>query len=117
MKRKIWAAVILVIIIILSGLASVLLLGGPETNTVIIIQDGRELYRLDLDKAEDQLLEIEYNGKINTIEIKGHKIRMADADCPDHTCVNMGWLDSAPIICLPNRLVIQFENALDADGD
>ena len=46
MKRKIWAAVILVIIIILSVLASVLLLGGPETNTVLIIQDGRELYAL-----------------------------------------------------------------------
>lgn len=114
MKRKIWTAVIFGIIIILGVLGGILLFSKPQTNIVLIIQDGRELYRLDLDKAEDQILEIEYKGKINTIEIKEHKIRMADADCPDHTCVNMGWLDSAPIICLPNRLVIQFENADNA---
>lgn len=39
---------------------------------------------------------------------------MLEAECPDHTCINMGWLDSAaPIVCLPNRLVIRFAGADD----
>ena len=52
-------------------------------------------------------------------EIKAHQIRMLEAECPDNTCVHMGWLDSTvPIVCLPNRLVIQFvENHNEAlDG-
>ncbi|MBQ2093605.1 MAG: NusG domain II-containing protein, partial [Ruminococcus sp.] len=43
-----------------------------------------------------------------------------EAECPDKTCVNMGWLSSAsmPIVCLPNHLVIEFaagyEDGVDA---
>ena len=30
-------------------------------------------------------------------------------ECPDHTCVEMGWLNSeTPIVCLPNHLLIRF---------
>ena len=41
------------------------------------------------------------------------KIRVSEADCPDKTCVRMGWLNSAamPVVCLPHHLVIGF-----ADG-
>ena len=46
---------------------------------------------------------------MNIVQIENHKVRMLEADCPDHTCINMGWLDSSmPIVCLPNHLVIQF---------
>lgn len=86
----------------------------PKTNNVSIIQDREVLYQLNLAREEDRTFEIEYNGKTNIIEIKEHRIRMADAECPDKTCVQMGWLDSSvPIVCLPNHLVIQFS---DADG-
>lgn len=117
MKRKIWAAIIFGVIVVLGAVGCLLIFNRPQTNVVLIIQDGRELYRLDLDRAEDQIIEIEYNGKINTIEIRDHKIRMAAAECPDNTCVNMGWLDLAPIICVPNRLVIQFEDSDYLSGE
>lgn len=43
------------------------------------------------------------------MQIEEHKIRMLEAECPDHICMDMGWLDSGmPIVCLPNHLVIQF---------
>ncbi len=108
MKKKIWAAVICGIIALLAAAGCILLYKKPHADTVLILQDGRELYRLELSRTENKTINIEYNGKINTVEIRNHKIRMLDADCPDHTCVHMGYLESAPIICLPNRLVIQF---------
>ena len=81
-------------------------------NTVEIIQDGKIIYTLDLDKNKDELIEVEFQGCKNTIQIKDKQISIIEADCPDKTCVNMGILKSAftPIVCLPNHLVIQYVN-------
>ena len=85
----------------------------PHGTEVQIVQDGVVLYRLDLSQTEDQTIDVAYNGRINTIQIKNGKIRVLDADCPDHTCVRMGWLESGalPIVCLPNHLIIEFADA------
>ncbi|HBV53019.1 MAG TPA: NusG domain II-containing protein [Clostridiales bacterium] len=117
MKKK-WPFILIGSLLLIGILGSILVLRRPGTNLVEIVQDGRILYQLDLAQAEDQTIEVEYDGRINIIEIKNHQIHMLDAECPDHTCVNMGWLDSAvPIVCLPNHLVIQFSGDNDAmDG-
>ena len=85
---------------------------AEKTNTVEIIQDGKIIYTLDLDKNKDELIEVEFQGCKNTIQIKDKQISIIEADCPDKTCVNMGILKSAftPIVCLPNHLVIQYVN-------
>ena len=85
---------------------------SEKTNIVEIIQDGNIMYTLDLDKSSDRLIEIEYQGHKNIIQIKDKQISIIEADCPDKTCVNMGILKSAftPIVCLPNHLVIQYVN-------
>lgn len=89
-------------------LGSIFVLRKPETSRVEITQDGKVLYEFDLAEEEDQILEVEYEGGRNRIEIRDHKIRVLEADCPDQVCVNMGWLKAAPIVCLPNHLAIQF---------
>lgn len=108
MKQK--SSLILAGILLLVGiLGSVFMIRKPDTNIVEIVQDGEVLYRLDLSRTEDQTIEVEYEERVNRIQIQGHQIHMLEADCPDHTCINRGWLDSSvPIVCLPNHLVIQF---------
>lgn len=99
------------------GSAVVLLL--PKKNTVNIVRDSKVLYTFDLSKAEDTTFDIDYNGSTNTVEIKDGKIRVLKADCPDNTCVHMGWLSSSamPIVCLPNHIVIEFaENNSEIDA-
>lgn len=99
------------------GSAVVLLL--PKKNTVNIVRDSKVLYTFDLSKAEDTTFDIDYNGSTNTVEIKDGKIRVLKAECPDNTCVHMGWLSSSamPIVCLPNHLVIEFaENNSEIDA-
>lgn len=65
---------------------------------------GNVLYTFDLSRS-------------NTIQIQDGKICVQAAECPDQTCVHMGYLSDSglPIVCLPNRLVIQFSNA-ELDG-
>lgn len=85
---------------------------------VRITQNGTFLYTLDLAQAEDQKIEITYQGRTNIVEIADGHIQMAEAECPDQLCVQMGELRHAatPIVCLPNRLTVQFvDTAADVD--
>lgn len=118
MSKKYFIPLIFCIILVVGVFGSFLVMQRPDTNLVEIVQDGRILYTIDLSHAEDQIWEVDFEGRVNTIEIKDHQIRMLDAECPDHTCVNMGWLNtSAPIVCLPNHLVIRFADDEDViDG-
>lgn len=110
MKHRFWIA-LCVILLVIGLVGSIVMLRRPHGTWIEIVQDSKVLYRLDLAGAEDQTIKIEYEGRVNIVQIENHKVRMLEADCPDHICMDMGWLDSAmPIICLPNHLVIQFAN-------
>ncbi|MCI9071967.1 MAG: NusG domain II-containing protein [Lachnospiraceae bacterium] len=90
----------------------------PHGSWVNVMQDGMVLYSFDLSSTPDQTIDIEYNGSINTIQIKDGRIRVLSAECPDKTCVHMGWLESGalPVVCLPNRLVIGFAERESVDA-
>ena len=115
MKQKVWLFGICAVLLLAGIVGSILVLRRPDTGMVEIVQDGEVLYRLDLAAEEDRILGVEYEGRINRIEIRDHQIHVLEADCPDQVCVDMGWLDSAaPIVCLPNHLVIQFTEGSDS---
>ena len=118
MKQKKWPFFVVGILLLVGIVGSIFVLQQPDTQIVEIVQDGEVLYQFDLEQASDQTIEVQYEGRVNTIEIKGHRIHMLAAECPDQTCVHMGWLDSSvPIVCLPHHLVIQFaENGNALDG-
>ena len=111
---------------IVAALCAVLFLGGiggmiwnltrSHGRQVEILQDGKILYTLDLAQAEDQTFTVTYGGRSNEIEIRDHQIRVKAADCPDQICVHMDWLEAAPIVCLPNRLSIQYADGESASG-
>lgn len=111
MKKK-WPLMLVVAILLLGIVGSIWVLQRPDTSMIEIVQDDTVLYTLDLEQTEDQIIEVEYDSRINRIEIKDHRIHMLEAECPDNTCVHMGWLESAAlIVCLPNRLVIRFADS------
>lgn len=111
---------------IVAALCAVLFLGGiggmiwnltrSHGRQVEILQDRKILYTLDLAQAEDQTFTVTYGGRTNEIEIRNHQIRVKAADCPDQICVHMDWLEAAPIVCLPNRLSIQYADGEGASG-
>ena len=100
---------------LLGAVGSLWVLRMPHGTQVNILQDGKVLYTFDLASVENQTFEIEYEGRINTIQIENGRIRMLEAECPDQTCVHMGWLDSGamPIVCLPNHLSIEYAGGED----
>lgn len=109
MKNR--AFLILIISIFLVGIiGSVLVWTAPTKDRVRVISDGKTVYTARLSTAEDTTFDVTYEGHVNTIEIREHRIRVVGADCPDQTCVHMGWLKSAsmPIVCLPHKLTVEF---------
>lgn len=114
MKQKI-LIIIAVLIFAAGAVGTVMVLNAPKKQTVNIKSGGKVLYTLDLESEKDRKFDVKTDGGVNTIEIKDGKICVKDADCPDKTCVRMGWLESSamPIVCLPHGLVIEF---VDGDG-
>lgn len=117
---KIKAFLIVIIFILLIGIAgSVFVLTSPQKSHVRVLSDHQEVYSADLNTAEDTTFDVRFDDHVNTIEVRDHQIRVLSADCPDQTCVRMGWLKSAsmPIVCLPHKLVVEFtddNNEIDA---
>ena len=97
-------------IFILGIIGSIFMILKPHGHNVEIIQDGNILYKINLDTSADRTIITEYQGNKNTIRIQNHQIYIENADCPDHTCIKMGVLESeaSPIVCLPNKLIIRF---------
>lgn len=55
------------------------------------------------------------NANENVVEVRQGEIGIVSATCPDHLCVNMGFIHdgSMPVTCLPNQVVIEICNKSD----
>ena len=116
-RKAVYSVAALCALIFLGGIGGMIWnLTRSHGRQVEILQDGKILYTLDLAQAEDQTFTVTYGGRTNEIEIRDHQIRVKAADCPDQICVHMDWLEDAPIVCLPNRLSIQYADGEGASG-
>ena len=112
--------IILVAVILLAAfLTGAYIYAARDTGAYALVTvDGDEIYRLPLD--EDITIEVGGDGRYNTIVIENGSVRVEDASCPDHVCINQGqkMYGGETIICLPNRMVITVvsDNAPDIDA-
>lgn len=115
MTKPVKALMFTAALLLLAGiLGTVFVLRPAESSTVEIVQDGRVLYTIDLETAQDEEIIITSpEGKTNTVTIGNGTIRISAAQCPDQTCVKQGILssESLPIVCLPHRVVIRYQEA------
>ena len=99
-------------------LALVLLLMGKHGGQVQVRVDGDVVMEYALDR--DRTVEIKgYQGGTNLLVIENGAACIREASCPDHLCVNMGWIDKTgqTVVCLPNRLVVEITRGMGADGE
>ena len=75
-----------------------------------ISRDGVVLKEIPLDRmGRSYSFVLEDERGSNTISVERGRIRVSQADCPDQVCVDQGWISdgTAPIVCLPHKLVIE----------
>lgn len=115
MKTKMWIILLAAVLVVCLGLSVLFLLPGQDAAAVRVISDGEVKYVLPL--SEDTRLEIVSANGTNVIEIKDGKAAVTQADCPDHYCMDRGFCSGGTqIVCLPNRLVLEFTDAGAVDA-
>ena len=115
MKTKYW-------IILFACLAAVCLLcsyfiffSGTAAKTATVRSDGVTVLTLDLFVDREYRVESDYG--VNVLRVEDGKVSVISADCPTQDCVRHAPSNSgAPIVCLPNRLVITFSDAAGYDA-
>ena len=114
MKSRTW---VILFALLAAALLGVWLLMKPSGAVVAVLQDGKLLRTLDL--SADESFTVTGPAGENRITVKNGAVFVESADCPDQVCVRHGALKPGgePIVCLPNRLVIEWRNAeSEVDG-
>ena len=113
MKTKYWIAIFSLLLFLCLGL-SLLTLGGKDASRAAITSGGKLIRTVDL--SVDQTFTIHTEEGYNVVTVKDGKIAVTDASCPDHYCMARGFCSGgAQIVCLPNRLVIEFLSEQEID--
>ena len=115
MTTKFWIRILAAIFAVSLWLGVVLLMPGEAAEAVNIYADGKLVKTVSL--KMDQEFTVECQNGTNVITIRDGKIAVTEADCPDHYCMQRGFCDGGmAIVCLPNRLVIEFVGEQEIDG-
>lgn len=84
---------------------------SEEGRVARITQHGELISEIDLTSvAEPYTIRVDGdNGAYNIIEVRPGSIGVIEASCPDHICMQMGFIEDPflPVTCLPNEVVIQ----------
>lgn len=110
------AAVLTVIVVILvavcvGAIAHMKSSGRDGSLMAYVYRDNEIIDSINLSKvSEAYRITYEYNGgEKNVVEVRPGSIGIVEATCPDHLCMNMGFISDElmPVTCLPNHLVIR----------
>jgi len=88
------------------------------SDCIVISQDGQILKEIDLHTVSEPFeMTVYFNDRFNTIHITDKTAYVSHADCDNQLCIEHGPLEKngSPIVCLPNRLVIRWQNS-QVDG-
>ena len=116
MKNRIWIIIFSVVAVLCLAIWLFFSNVSSPSRVVGIYKDGSLVEKIDLNSVTGER-EITLSGNYgdNVILVSNGHIEMKSADCPDKLCVEHGELkvSSSPIVCLPNKVVIKFENSTD----
>ncbi|HNV92730.1 MAG TPA: NusG domain II-containing protein [Candidatus Cloacimonas sp.] len=100
------ADLVLILIVLLTIVFSISYYLSSKPNSQVYIYKDNWLVGV-CSLKNDKIIKIDSH---NIVEIKKGKVRMKYADCPDKRCVKQGFTNSMPIICLPNKVIIEIRN-------
>ena len=99
MKKWDYAIIILCAALSLSPL---MLFGAGDGGTVTVSVRGAEIYRGSVNRD----MEIAVPDTGNVVSVRGGRVTMSQADCPDGLCMQGRATALTPLGCLPNEVVV-----------
>ena len=115
MRHRLWIIAIAIILVACLALSLYLLRPREPAAYAQVWSEGKLLYTLPL--STDLQITVQTELGTNVITVKDGKIAVTEASCPDHYCMARGFCSKgAQIVCLPNKLVIDFLGEAEIDG-
>ncbi len=105
MKNRILIPVAVLVFALLAVLVFLCVLGG-DADIVTVNKDGKTLKVIKLSDTK-QPYTVELQG--NTLFVERDGVSMTHADCPDKLCIRQGKIKGGAIICLPNKVTVEFK--------
>jgi hypothetical protein len=89
-----------------------------ESSVAVITVDGKVEKKIDLTLQENCIITLKTDPVV-TLEVKDHKIRFIDSECPDGTCEKMGFLSNAgqTAACIPAKVIVTVEGLNESEID
>ena len=116
MKTKYWIMILSFVLLVSAAGGVFLLNSNPNAAFARIVSDGEVVETVSL-HVDREFTVVSPGGGENTVTVKNGKIAVTAASCPDHYCMQRGFCDGGmQIVCLPNRLVIEFVAEQEIDG-
>lgn len=127
-RRRSTVVIVLIALAITLAMIAWCFLGTatPVNQAVVHAGDG-SVHELSL--AQDGCTTVTTDKGTNVVEVRDGRVRVVEADCPNHDCVDQGWIDQAgqQIVCLPHELWVEVvpasgeagagaQNGVDAEG-
>lgn len=77
---------------------------NPESSSVVIEVDGRQVYLLPA--TENRTVPVKGVYGYTYVEISDGRVRISGSPCSNKLCIKHGWIGSGTLVCLPNRVVV-----------
>lgn len=114
MKTRSWILLLACLAALLLCLSLLAHSRTPERYAEVY-SDGRLVQTIDL--SVDGEYRVAWGSVWNTLTVRKGKIGVSAASCASQDCVRCGFHNhGAPIVCLPNRLVISFVEKSEIDA-
>ena len=97
---------ILVAVLIVFSLTPLVVTSQAKKIAVVKV-DGSVVREINL--SADETFTVAANGGFNVVEVRGGKISVVAADCPEKICVRRGSISHGGevIACVPHKLLIE----------
>lgn len=104
---------ILILCVLIFSIILLVFKNIDNNNYAYVYYDNKEVLKIDLSIDKDYKVE-GFNGEV-LIEVKDSKLRVSKENSPLHICSKQGFTNTGSIVCLPNKIVINFDSEeLDA---
>lgn len=107
MKNRILVPVAVLLFALLTVLVFVYI-PSKDADIVTVNKDGKTVKVIKLSDIK-QPYTVELQG--NTILVERDGVSMTHADCPDKLCIRQGKIKGGAIICLPNKVTVEFKKS------
>lgn len=111
--------IIIGVVLVVVGVLVFFLYGvnGDSGKYVQVEVNGEVVETFEL--TDDVQKQYDFDGNINTLQIKDGKASVIEANCPDGICTNHMPVSRAgeSIICLPHKLVVTVLDKVDNDSE